>query len=485
MKPFSMLWSAQSISGRLTAMVVFASGTALLFAYLSYVAYDFYSLRNHLIESVDAQANLIGINSETALLFDDQQAAESTLSALRGAPAILTAQIFQANGSPFAKYVRKGYAPDRPIVPRLPSGSPSAFWIEDGKVLVGRAITSDGKMIGAVYILADTRDVAHNTVLFGLFSAGILLICFVIALLATSATRGSLIRPLENLTETAHIVSREKNYSVRAQVPERNDETAFLVRSFNEMLGEIEQHRVVLEQKVAERTAELSAANRELEAFSYTVAHDLRGPLQQIANTVYLIQPSGSDGVALEQKHLLENLVTATRKMSSLIDDLLNLSQAASTPLKLVPIDMSALAKSILANLAQDGGRKVEMRIAQGCKVLADEGLITIALDNLLRNAWKYSAQKNPALIEFGWRKEGQDIVFFVKDDGAGFDPAYADRLFRPFQRLHSQAEFPGIGIGLATVQRIVTRHGGRVWAAGAVNQGAEFSFTLPQHPQA
>ena len=483
MKPFSMRWSAQSISGRLTAMVVFASGAALLLAYLSYVAYDFYSLRQHLIESVDAQANLIGINSETALLFDDQQAAQSTLSALRGAPAILRAEIFQADGSPFATYVRKGHVPDPPIVPRLAGGKASAFWVEDGKVLVGRSITSDGKIIGAVYILADTRDVAHNTALFGLFSAGILLICFIIALLATSVMRGSLIRPLENLTETAHIVSRERDYSVRAQVPQRNDETAFLVRSFNEMLGEIEQHRVVLEQKVAERTAELSAANRELEAFSYTVAHDLRGPLQQIANTVYLMQPEGGDAERFEQKHLLDNLVTATKKMSSLIDDLLNLSQAASTPLKPVRVDMSALAKSILANLAQDGGRKVETKIAPGCTVLADEGLITIALDNLLRNAWKYSSRKNPALIEFGCRKVGEDIVFFVKDNGAGFDPAHVDRLFRPFQRLHSQAEFQGIGIGLATVQRIVARHGGRVWATGAVNQGAEFCFALPQQP--
>ncbi|MGH9560282.1 MAG: sensor histidine kinase [Terracidiphilus sp.] len=471
--------SAQSISGRLTAMVVFASGTALLLAYLSYVAYDFYSLRNHLIESVDAQANLIGMNSETALLFDDQQTAQSTLSALRGAPAILMAEIFQANGAPFAKYVRKGLAAEPSIVPRLAAGKTSAFWVEDGKVLVGRAITSDGQVIGTVYILADTRDVAHNTALFGLFSAGILLICFAIALLATAAMRESLIRPLENLTETAHIVSRERDYSVRAQVPERNDETAFLVRSFNEMLGQIEQHRVLLEQKVAERTAELSAANRELEAFSYTVAHDLRGPLQQIANTVYLMQPG--DGAALEQKHLLDNLVTATKKMSSLIDDLLNLSQAASTPLRPVRIDMSALAESILANLALDGKRKVETRIAGGCIAFADEGLITIALDNLLRNAWKYTSRKDLALIEFGCSKEGEDTVFFVKDNGAGFDPVYTDRLFRPFQRLHSQAEFPGIGIGLATVQRIVARHGGRVWATGAVNQGAEFFITLPQ----
>jgi signal transduction histidine kinase len=472
---------AQSISGRLTALAVFASGTALLLAYVSYLAYDFYSLRQHLIESIDAQANLIGINSETALLFDDQHAAETTLSALRGAPAILRAEIFDVHGSPFATYVRRGYAPGGSIVPRLKNGQSSAFWIQDGQVLLGRVINSDGKPIGAVYIMADTHDVTHNTGRFGMFSAGILLVCFVIALLATFSLRESIIRPLENLTNTAHVVSREKNYSVRAQVPDRHDEIAFLVQSFNEMLAEIEQHRAVLEQKVAERTAELSAANRELEAFSYTVAHDLRGPLQQVGNIVFLLQSDGADGGPPEQKMLLENLLAATNKMSSLIDDLLNLSRAASTKLEPVPVDMTALARSILENLSQDGARRVETRITDGCTILADRGLITVALDNLLRNAWKYSSRKNPARIEFGCRQEGEETVFFVRDNGAGFDGAYADRLFHPFQRLHSQAEFPGIGIGLATVRRIIARHGGRVWATGVVDQGAEFCFTLPQ----
>jgi signal transduction histidine kinase len=476
------LWSPRSISGRMTALVVFVSGIALLLAYVSYLAYDFYSLRHNLIESIDSQANLIGLNSETALLFDDQQAAETTLSALRGAPSILSAEIFRANGTPFAGYTRKGSAANRSIVPRLPSGETSAFWIQDRTVLLGHTITSDGKLIGSVYILAETRDVAHSAARFGLFSAGILLVCLAIALLATWAMRGSIIRPMENLAETARVVSRKRDYSVRAEIPKRRDEMAFLVQSFNEMLDEIEQSRAVLEQKVTERTAELSAANRELEAFSYTVAHDLRGPLQQVLNVVFLLQSNGADGRSLEQKALLDNLGASTIRMSSLIDDLLNLSRASSTPLQYVLVDLSALARSILDNLAQSSDRKVETVVAKGCAALADEGLITVVLENLLRNAWKYSSRKDRARIEFGCRGESEETVFFVMDNGAGFDSTYMDRLFRPFQRLHSQADFPGTGIGLATVHRIIARHGGRVWANGTVDQGAEFYFTLPQN---
>jgi len=474
-------WSSHSISGRITALVVFVSGTALLLAYVSYLVYDFYSLRHNLIESIDAQANLIGIDCETALLFDDQQTAEATLSALRGSPSILTAKIFQANGSPFASYTRRGSNANWTIAARLPSGQTSAFWIQNDTVVLGHAITSDGKLIGSVYIQAQTGDVAHSAAQFGLFSAGILAVCFAIALLATWAMRGSIIRPLENLAETARLVSRERDYSVRAEVPKRRDELVFLAQSFNEMLDEIEQSRTVLEQKVAERTAELSAANRELEAFSYTVAHDLRGPLQELSNIGYLLQSTPADGGSLKQKPLLDKLVAAAIRMSSLIDDLLNLSRAASAPLQHVPVDLSAVARTILENLAQTSDREVETIVASGCSALADEGLIAVAMENLLRNAWKYSSRRDSARIEFGCREQGEETLFFVRDNGAGFDSAYTDRLFRPFQRLHSQADFPGTGIGLATVQRIIARHGGRIWATGAVDQGAEFCFTLPQ----
>jgi signal transduction histidine kinase len=165
-----------------------------------------------------------------------------------------------------------------------------------------------------------------------------------------------------------------------------------------------------------------------------------------------------------------------------LINDLLNLSRATSTGLHTRPIDLSEMAQSVANDLQQaEPERRAEFRIASGARVIADENLLRVTLENLLGNAWKYTSKLDRTLIEFGFFGGGGDCVYFVRDNGAGFDPHFADRLFEPFQRLHTQKEFPGTGIGLATVERIIARHGGRVWADGEVDRGATIYFTLPE----
>jgi light-regulated signal transduction histidine kinase (bacteriophytochrome) len=167
--------------------------------------------------------------------------------------------------------------------------------------------------------------------------------------------------------------------------------------------------------------------------------------------------------------------------MASLIDDLLNLSRATSTPLRRTPVDLSLMAGTILDGLkARDPQRQARFVIRPGARAIVDEGLIQVVLENLLHNAWKYTSRLGAAEIEVGFTEEPAGTVYFVRDNGAGFNPRYADRLFRPFQRLHSQSEFPGTGIGLATAQRIIARHGGRIWAESEVDRGAVFYFTLP-----
>jgi signal transduction histidine kinase len=289
------------------------------------------------------------------------------------------------------------------------------------------------------------------------------------------------------LAETARQVSRERDYSVRAAPHPDKDEISVLIEAFNEMLVQIQERdtalnrgREQLEARVQERTAALRAANRELEAFSYTVAHDLRGPLDAVQGMVYILEGLERERKEGERAEILEQLRQATRNMALLIDDLLNLSRASTTALKRKPVDLTAIVTQIADDLKRaEPERRVEFMIAQLPPVEADEGLIRVALDNLIRNSWKYTSHHPAACIEFGAINRRGETLYYVRDDGAGFDPKLNDQLFQPFHRLHSRSEFSGTGIGLATVQRILARHGGRIWAEAAVEKGATFWFTL------
>jgi light-regulated signal transduction histidine kinase (bacteriophytochrome) len=261
----------------------------------------------------------------------------------------------------------------------------------------------------------------------------------------------------------------------------------FLTEAFNEMLAEIQERDAALEQarnqlelRVEERTAQLRAANRELEAFSYTVAHDLRGPLDIISNICYILNDQARNTPAAAADPMLARLGASVAEMSTLIDDLLNLSRATSVGLHLKRLDLSAMASTILDELAvAHPDRNVKTAVQQGCHANADKGLMQVVLQNLLRNAWKFTGHKESSRIEFACILIGSQPVYFVRDNGAGFDQRMADKLFKPFQRLHTENEFSGTGIGLATVQRIIARHEGKVWAEGEVGVGATIYFTL------
>ena len=244
--------------------------------------------------------------------------------------------------------------------------------------------------------------------------------------------------------------------------------------------AEIRALNLELEGRVRERTAQLEAANRELEAFSYSVSHDLRAPLRGIDGWTLAFLEDYAHGLDDQGRTYLERVRTETQHMGQLIDDMLSLSRVGRAEMQREPVDLTAMARAIIGRLRETGPeRLVEFVIQEGLTAVGDPQLLEIALSNLLDNAWKFTGKRPGGVIEFGrMQLEGQP-VFFVRDNGAGFDLAYADKLFGAFQRLHKASEFPGTGIGLATVQRILHRHGGRVWAEAAVDQGATFYFTL------
>jgi signal transduction histidine kinase len=235
-----------------------------------------------------------------------------------------------------------------------------------------------------------------------------------------------------------------------------------------------------VEQHVAVRTAELAAVNRELEAFCYSVSHDLRAPLRGIEGFSRLLLEEHGSALDADGRGCAERIHAAARHMHELLEALLDLAGVTRAPMQRGVVDLSAIADAIVARLrACFPQRQVEVDIAAGMQVEGDPRLLHIALENLLDNAWKYTGRHPTARIQVGVLHEGAGPIFYVRDDGAGFVDGEAGRLFGAFQRLHRREEFDGTGIGLATVQRIIHRHGGRVWASGAVERGATFYFTL------
>ncbi len=235
-----------------------------------------------------------------------------------------------------------------------------------------------------------------------------------------------------------------------------------------------------LERRVFERTLQLEATNRELEAFCYSVSHDLRAPLRAIRGFTDVLLEQYAPKLDGRGQEFLQRTCEASQQMDKLIDDLLKLSRVVRGELQTEKVSLSALAQEIVAELRRaEPERQVTITISPDLTVFGDRRLLRIVLDNLLRNAWKFTGKRESAEIELG-RSDGENSAFYVRDNGAGFDMAYAGKLFGVFQRLHSAADFPGSGVGLAIVQRIINRHGGRTWALGKAGSGATFYFALP-----
>lgn len=234
--------------------------------------------------------------------------------------------------------------------------------------------------------------------------------------------------------------------------------------------------------ELARSNVELTAANKEIESFSYSVSHDLRAPLRSIDGFSVALLEDCADKLDAKGKEYLYRMRAATQRMGVLIDDLLDLARVTRVEMRRERVDLSTMAKSIITELASaHPERNAKIQIEQSLETTGDSHLLRIVLGNLLGNAWKFTSKRQTPRIEFGKTACNGTSAYFVRDDGAGFDSAYASRLFGAFQRLHDKSEFPGTGIGLATVQRIVHRHGGRIWAEGTVDRGATFYFTLAE----
>jgi signal transduction histidine kinase len=376
--------------------------------------------------------------------------------------------------------------------PTATPGSPVTYTTSAGEVRLGSAVPVPGTPwllwtdIPEASLLAPAR-----TLLQRMIPITIALTAF--AALAVYALSGRITSPLEQVAQAADAMAAG-DYTRRVDV-QRGDEIGRLAAAFNVMAARVEASHEELESHVRARTkelehareelhqytADLAVANRELESFSYSVSHDLRAPLRSIDGFAQALAEDYTDRLDETGRDYLSRIRAAAQRMGALIDDLLSLSRVTRVELTRSAVDLSALVQETAQRLREsDPSRQVEWRIQPNITVAGDPRLLRLALDNLLENAWKFTGKRHEATIEFRvvTLPEGS-TAFVVRDNGAGFDMAHAGKLFGAFQRLHGMSEFPGTGIGLATVQRVIRRHGGRIWAEAAPDVGAAFFFTL------
>jgi light-regulated signal transduction histidine kinase (bacteriophytochrome) len=266
-------------------------------------------------------------------------------------------------------------------------------------------------------------------------------------------------------------------YLLVSLLQRRNDAA---LQALSDRESDIRRMNAELERRVAQRTEQLEATNRELESFAYAVSHDLRAPLRSMSGFSQLLQESPTSALDEKSRHYLQRINDASKRMSTLIEDLLNLSRISRTELTPRNIDFTQLITDVATIVRErHPGRVIEVQIEPGMTIEGDQRLLKIAMENLLDNAFKYTAHTAVAQVSVGTQTDERGCTFYVRDNGVGFDMAYSSKLFGPFQRLHSDAQYPGTGIGLVTVQRILARHGGRIWVEAALDQGATFYFTV------
>jgi len=477
-----------TIGRKLILAIMLTSTTALILTGAVLIVRESTSLR-HLVErEMGTRAGILATNSTAALAFRNPDDAVQVLAALRADPSVTAAALYDEQGELFATYPADAASA---AVPTKFGGANHRT--EHGHMVVRQPVLEGVRTLGTLYIKTDLRELDERVRTHAMVVAFAVLGSIGVAFgLSTWLQRG-ITRPVQALVEATGAVSERKDYSIRAHVVS-NDELGLLANSFNGMLTEIERRDIALrssegrlrelntelEQRVVARTAELESTNRELEAFSYSVSHDLRSPLRAIDGFSKALLEDCGDALGEVGSRHLERVRQATRQMGVLIDDLLNLARISRTEMRRVRVDLGGLGQEVMASLKQaQPEREVSFVVTGDLATEGDPPLLRVVLDNLLRNAWKFTSKHPTARIELGQSGENGQRAYFVADDGAGFDMAHAKLLFAPFQRLHRQSDFEGTGVGLATVQRIIHRHGGRLWAEGTVEGGAKFHFTL------
>ena len=494
---------SRSVRHKLTLVVLATTLAALVVTGIALVVYDLRTYRETGFNDLRTQADILGRASAAALAFDDRKAAAENVLWLKAKPEISAAAIYNAKGKLFASYTRRDLDVTLPSLPGA-----EGVGVEGANLVVFQRIVQNNEILGTVYMRADYEVFGRLFGYLGIFAA-VTLLSLIVALVISGWLQNALTRPVLDIAAMARRVVESRDFSLRASKT-THDEIGELADAINHMLAEIGRRAEALEQsnrsleremaerqhadsevrklndelerRVADRTNQLEAANKELESFSYSVSHDLRAPLRAIVGFSKMLQEDHAAQIDQEAQRKLAIILSEAQRMGVLIDDLLAFSRLGRKELKAAELDMTELARSTYDGLnGSHGGPVARFSLATLPRAKGDRVLLGQVWANLLSNALKFSSKREQPLIEVSAVSDEKEHIFFVRDNGAGFDPRYTSKLFGVFQRLHGSNEFPGTGVGLALVQRIVVRHGGRVWADSRPNEGATFYFTLPK----
>jgi signal transduction histidine kinase len=490
------------IKRKLTSVIMLTSTVVLLLTAATFIVYEVVNIRHNLRLNSEAIAVIAAEESSAAVASGNQKAAEEILSNFSARRQILLSAVYLKDGRMLARYPETAPLEAFPATP-----------VEREYEIAGRAanifvpVSLDNKVVGAMYLKWDLSQPYRRFAWYAGSMAVILLGSLGIALAISNWLQRFISRPILELAETAEAVAVKKDYRVRA-AKFGEDELGLLTDAFNHMLTQIEDRDAALreseaqlrqalraaeaasaqvralnaelEQRVGLRTAELASANQELEAFTYSVSHDLRAPLRHIDAFAQILDEEYGPSVAEPARHYLARIRKGAQDMGRLVDDLLNLSRVGRADAKHETVDLNRLIDDVRAELRlETDGRDIQWRVATLPPAQGDAGLIKQVFANLISNAVKYTRPRRTAVIEIDREQVDGAPAIFIRDNGVGFNMKYADKLFGVFQRLHREEEFEGTGVGLATVRRIVQLGGGRIWAQAELDKGATFHFTL------
>ena len=494
-----------SISKKLTWMNMLVSAAALLLACGGFCAYDLYSFRDALVRSVSIQAEIIGDNTASALLFDDPHSAQKTLSALNANPHLMYAQIYTHDGQPFAAYWRER-ASQTPPLPVIPSGQTQIHWFRDGHLGLARSIIFEGKATGIVYISSDLGATNDRLRSYGVIIVVVFLASLVVALLISRISQRVISEPVMQLAQTVRTVSHEKNYSIRAATTRNRDEVSTLIESFNEMLEQIQQRdgalqraHAGLEHRVQERTTQLAAANKELDLrnreveratklkskFLASMSHELRTPLNAIVGFSDLLAEQTAGELNEKQKRFVNHIKQGSAHLLQLINDILDLSkiEAGQLELRSEQFQISEALPEVLSTirpLAMAKQITVQHTPAADLSVYADRVRFKQILYNLLSNAVKFTPKEGQISIECA--TNGDFITISVTDTGIGIRAEDQGIIFEEFRQVEGEkgSTQEGTGLGLSITRRLVEQQGGKISLTSEPGKGSRFTFTLP-----